>query len=69
MTEPTRTTKPTLMTEEHRIFLNELRESGETNMFGASPFLQDEFGFEPKDARLVLSEWMASFKEDSDGNL
>ena len=40
------------------LFLNRLRESGATNMFGAAPYLEDEFGLERRDARTVLTEWM-----------
>lgn len=52
--------------EEYFQFLNELRESGITNMFGAGPFLQDEFPELSKyEARAELSAWMKSFdKED-----
>lgn len=47
-------------------FLNELRESGITNMFGAAPFLEDEFPeLNRQEARAELSSWMKSFdKED-----
>ena len=47
-------------------FLNELRESGITNMFGAAPFLEDEFPeLNRQEARAELSAWMKSFdKED-----
>ena len=55
-------TKQTLMTEEHRTFLNDLRESGATNMFGAAPYVQDEFGVSRNEARQIVSEWMSSFK-------
>ena len=42
-------------------FLNELRESGVTNMFGDGPYLISEFGLSRKEARTVLLEWMASY--------
>jgi len=45
-------------------FLNELRESGATNMFGASPYLVDRFGVTSGDARKTLSKWMDNFNED-----
>jgi hypothetical protein len=45
-------------------FLNRLGESGETNMFGASPYLQDEFGFDRKEANTVLMEWMRWVSEN-----
>ena len=54
--------KKSVMKPEHKEFLDELRESGRTNMFGASPFLMDEFGLSKQEARAILSEWMASFK-------
>jgi hypothetical protein len=44
-------------------FLDALRDSGVTNMFGASPYLQKEFGIDQKSAREVLANWMRSFNE------
>jgi len=52
------------MTPEHKQFLNELRESGVTNMFGAGPYLEKEFGLTKKDALSILSEWMRTFKQN-----
>lgn len=49
------------LTEEHTEFLNDLRESGETNMFGASPYLQEEFGLDKHEARSILAQWMKAF--------
>lgn len=46
------------------LFLNRLRESGTTNMFGASPYIAEEFGLSKTDARTVLSEWMRWADED-----
>ena len=45
-------------------YLNNLRDSGVTNMFGASPYLQDEFGLDRKESREMLAKWMRSFDED-----
>ena len=39
-------------------YLEELRQSGDTNMFGASPYLQHAFDLDKKEARAVLSKWM-----------
>ncbi len=44
-------------------YLDILRESGVTNMFGAGVYLQDEFGLDKREARQVLLEWMQSFAE------
>ncbi len=50
-------------TKEHYEFLDELRESGKTNMFGAGSYLQDEFGMNKREARSVVLAWMESFAE------
>lgn len=42
-------------------YLDDLRESGITNMFGARPYLQEEFGFDEKEAALWLTNWMKDF--------
>lgn len=42
-------------------YLDELRASGRTNMFGASNYLEAERGLERRDARRVLGLWMESF--------
>ena len=42
-------------------FLNKLRESGVTNMFGAAPYLQREFGLDRREAKKVLTYWMQSY--------
>ena len=39
-------------------YLEELRESGETNMFGASPYIMQEFGFTRHEAKEHLLRWM-----------
>lgn len=50
------------MTKEHKKYLDKLRESGETNMFGAGEYLEMRFGLDRKEAREILSQWMNSFK-------
>ena len=39
-------------------YLNRLRESGVTNMFGAVPYLREEFDIGRAEASKILSEWM-----------
>ena len=48
-------------------FLNDLRETGVTNMYGASPYIQEIFGVTKYDANRFLVNWMETFtpKEDS----
>lgn len=42
----------------HFSYLNDLRESGATNMFGAAPFLAEEYGITKSAASKVVGEWM-----------
>lgn len=49
--------------EQYFSYLNVLRESGVTNMFGASPYLEREFGLNRHEAKDVLMAWMKQFKE------
>lgn len=49
--------------EEYFEYLNELRESGVTNMFGAGKFLEYEFGVSRYEAKDIVLAWMKQFKE------
>jgi hypothetical protein len=44
-------------------YLDDLRDSGITNMYGAAPYLQRAFDLSGKLARAVLTEWMHTFSE------
>lgn len=59
------TVRPAFITDDHLDFLDCLRESGATNMFGARPYLKKEFR-ELKDdqAAEILSYWMKTFGKD-----
>jgi hypothetical protein len=46
------------------LYLNDLRESGQTNMFGARPYLQERFGIDAKEASKVLTAWMEWFSNN-----
>lgn len=43
-------------------YLCALRDSGEVNMFLASPYLEYEFGMTSAEAKQALLDWIASFK-------
>ena len=47
---------------DHYRFLVKLRNSGATNMYGATPYLQEFFGLGRKDAGKILGNWMESFR-------
>ena len=49
--------------EEYFIYLDNVREAGVINMFGAAPYLQDRFDLDRHQARDVLLEWMDTFAE------
>ena len=52
------------------IYLEKLRRSGVTNMFGATPYLEAEFGVSQKEAITILSDWMVNYnREDYDEEL
>ncbi len=57
--------RPASVEETHLIFLDELRESGETNMFGAGLYLREEFGLTSVQTNEILGYWMESFRERS----
>jgi hypothetical protein len=42
-------------------FLDKLRESGATNMYGASPYLETAFRLKRGPAVVVLRQWMETF--------
>ena len=44
-------------------YLEELRQSGVTNMFGAAPYLQEEFGLDRREAEKILLSWMTHYDE------
>lgn len=46
-------------------YLDLLRESGKTNMFGAGRYLTDEFGLSRREARVVLSKWRETFNGEA----
>lgn len=54
------------MMEEYFEYLDDLRESAVTNMFGACPYLRKEFGMDQKTAEDILSKWMETFDGESD---
>jgi hypothetical protein len=49
--------------EQVNYFLDDLRDSGATNMFGAVPYIVEEFGFSRREAQQYLVNWMQTFAE------
>lgn len=51
-------------TNKYWIYLEELRRSGITNMFGATPYLMEEFDLSSADAKEILIDWMENYNPD-----
>jgi hypothetical protein len=43
-------------------YLDDLRESGRTNMFGAARYIESELGLDRREAKKALMAWMKAFK-------
>ena len=55
--------RPEVVTDDMLDYLDLLRETGATNMFGAAPFVQEEFELSRDESRTVLTYWMRTFGE------
>lgn len=44
-------------------FLDELRVQGDTNMFGARPYILEEFSIDKYAAKALLTKWIQTFSE------
>jgi|TARA_R100000995_G_scaffold75686_1_gene45100 hypothetical protein len=52
------------LSKSYKKFLDDLRESGETNMFGATAYIMEEFGLTRHSATEVVNTWMKEFRKD-----
>lgn len=55
--------RPDIVDDGHLIYLDNLRESGVTNMFGAGEYLEKVYTITKHDAKIILMYWMRSFEE------
>ena len=55
------TQRPDIVTDEHLIFLDALRDTGIINMFGAGQYIMDEFEVDHGQAQSILGYWMETF--------
>lgn len=58
------TERPEFVEDEHLLYLDELRETGVTNMFGAAPYLREMFDLNKAEARQTLGYWMKTFERE-----
>ena len=45
-------------------YLDDLRDSGVTNMYGAGQYLQQEFGMDKYEAQETLANWIRSKRDE-----
>jgi len=53
-----------LTVEDVRIFLDELRESGEKNMYASGQDLEEHFGFDKRQARPIVTAYLRTGLRD-----
>lgn len=53
--------RPVIVTDEVMEWIDNLRESGKTNMFGARPYIKRKFKCTDDEAGEMLSYWMKTF--------
>lgn len=58
-------TRPDYITDEHLVFLDDLRETGVTNMYGAAPYVSGALGLDNKTSRDIVSYWMKTFGDNT----
>lgn len=57
--------RPVFVDDEHLEYLDELRESGTTNMFGASHFIRLNWPeLSKRDSQAIVLYWMQAFGRD-----
>ena len=60
---PVKSTKDTFWRDEVYLYLEQLKESGETNMFGAGAYLEKHFKLPKIEAREYLADWMKQYNQ------
>lgn len=50
-------------TDEYKyaVYLEKLRRTGETNMYGAAPYLVEKYGVTKKEADKILTRWIQNY--------
>ena len=56
--------RPENITDEMLEYLDDLRESGVTNMYGAGRYVEKEFDVDRREASDIVGYWMKTFGKD-----
>lgn len=51
-------------TNKYWLYLEALRRSGITNMWGAAPYLQEEFDLSYEEAVKILGDWIKNYNRE-----
>lgn len=54
--------RPEIVNDDHLNYLDDLRESGVTNMFGAGAYVKEHFNVSMADANKIVGWWMQTFE-------
>jgi len=65
---PDKMVKDEFWRREVYLYLEQLRESGETNMFGAGVYLQKHFKLPKHEAIMYLSDWMKQYNRGEEND-
>lgn len=57
------TDRPEIVTDEHLTYLDDLRDSGDANMFSSGSYMRGRFGVNRQEAETIVLYWMESFEE------
>jgi len=57
--------RPEFVTNKHLKYLDDLRESGITNMYGAGSYIRNTFGVDTQQSNAILTYWMQSFGNEN----
>jgi len=55
--------KPEIVTDEHLEYLDDLRDSGVTNMFSAGRYVENAFPVSKEEAGDIIIYWMHTFSD------
>ena len=59
------TDRPEYVTEDHLLYLDELRDSAVVNMFGATEYIISLFDVDKTTARNILMYWMKTYGSEN----
>ena len=56
--------RPEIVEDDHLDYLDTLRESGVTNMYGAPAYIEQAFDLDRRNAKKIVQYWMDTFGDE-----